>query len=124
MQHSTFDQAEFRFGDHGPGYLLRGPRTDIGIVQLTPGTDASNHYHAGIEETFYVLEGTATLWINCTDRYELSMGDVYQAEPGEMHYFVNHSDQLFRAIFVKAPYAPADGVQVPWTEGDPVPETR
>jgi len=122
MQHSGFDQAEFRFGDHGPGYLIRGPRTDIGIVQLTPGTDASNHYHADIEETFYVIEGTATLWIDGIDRYELQVGDIYQAEPGEMHYFINHSDETFRALFVKAPYAPADGVQVPWNEGDPVPE--
>lgn len=121
MKHSTFDAAEFRFGDYGPGYLLRGPRTDIGIVRLTPGTDATNHYHAHIEETFYVIKGTCTLWIECKDSYELHPGDVYQCEPGEMHYFVNKSDEDFEAIFVKAPYDPADGVQVPWTENEPIP---
>ncbi|WP_434726096.1 cupin domain-containing protein [Trueperella pyogenes] len=122
MKRKRFEDAEFRFGDHGPGYLIRGPRTDVGIVRLTPGTDAANHYHDHIEESFYVLNGKCTLWINCADRYELTAGDVVQCEPGEMHYFVNHSNEEFNAIFVKVPYDPTDGIQVPWHEGDPIPE--
>lgn len=122
METSKIDDAPYRFGEYGPGYLLRGPRTDFGVVRLRPGDDASNHYHAQIEETFVILEGSATLWINCTDSYTVSAGDVYRCEPGEMHYFVNETDADFRALFVKAPYDPADGVQVPWTPGDPVPE--
>lgn len=68
-----------------------------------------------------MLEGTCTLWIDCERSYRLSAGDVVRCDPGEMHYFVNESDELFRALFVKAPYDPADGVQVPWVPGDPVP---
>jgi mannose-6-phosphate isomerase-like protein (cupin superfamily) len=123
METSKVDSAPYRFGEYGPGYLLRGPRTDFGVVRLRPGDDASNHYHAQIEETFVVLEGSATLWINCTESYTVGVGDVYRCEPGEMHYFVNETDSTFRALFVKAPYDPADGVQVPWTPGDPVPGT-
>ena len=122
METSKVDTAPYRFGEYGPGYLLRGPRTDFGVVRLRPGDDASNHYHAQIEETFVVLEGSATLWINCTESYTVVAGDVYRCEPGEMHYFVNETDADFRALFVKAPYDPADGVQVPWKPGDPVPE--
>jgi mannose-6-phosphate isomerase-like protein (cupin superfamily) len=122
METSKVDTAPYRFGEYGPGYLLRGPRTDFGVVRLRPGDDASNHYHAQIEETFVVLEGSATLWINCTESYTVGAGDVYRCEPGEMHYFVNETDADFRALFVKAPYDPADGVQVPWKPGDPVPE--
>lgn len=121
MEHSRFDRAEFRFGDHGPGYLLRGPRTDVGIVRLTPGTEAGNHYHAEIEETFYVLEGSATMWIDCRESFELVAGDVYRAEPGEMHYFVNNTDEVFEAIFIKAPYKPEDVIPVPWVVGDELP---
>ncbi|MFH5821980.1 cupin domain-containing protein [Georgenia sp. AZ-5] len=122
METSKVDSAPYRFGEYGPGYLLRGPRTDFGVVRLRPGDDASNHYHAQIEETFVGLEGEATLWLNCTERYVLRAGDVYRCEPGEMHYFVNESGSDFRALFVKAPYDPADGVQVPWTPGEPVPD--
>ncbi|QAB18762.1 cupin domain-containing protein [Leucobacter muris] len=121
MELTQTSKAEYRFGEYGPGYLLRGPRTDFGVVQLRPGDDASNHYHAQIEESFVVLEGTCTLWIDCERSYRLCAGDVVRCDPGEMHYFVNESDELFRALFVKAPYDPADGVQVPWVPGDPVP---
>lgn len=121
MELTKTTNAEFRFGEFGPGYVMRGPRTDFGVVQLRPGDDASNHYHAQIEETFTVLEGQATVWIDCQQSYELNVGDIVRCDPGEMHYFVNNSDVVFRALFVKAPYDPKDGVQVPWTPGEPVP---
>lgn len=114
--------TEFRFGDFGPGYMLRGPRTDWGIVRLKPGDDAANHYHAAIEETFAGIEGEATLWVDGRRSYRIGVGDVYRMEPGEQHYFVNESDAVFRAIFVKAPYDPDDGVPVPWKPGDPPPD--
>jgi quercetin dioxygenase-like cupin family protein len=120
--HRHLDETEHRFGEYGPGYVVRGPRTDIGMVRLRPGDDASNHYHAAIEETFVVLEGRATLWVDGRRSHTLGVGDVYQMEPGEQHYFVNESDEVFRALFIKAPYDPEDGVQVPWVPGEPEPE--
>lgn len=121
MELTHTSNAEFRFGDFGPGYVMRGPRTDFGVVQLRPGDDASNHYHSQIEESFVVLEGKATVWIDCQQSHELKVGDIVRCDPGEMHYFVNNSDEVFRALFVKAPYDPKDGVQVPWVPGDTVP---
>ncbi|WP_336645747.1 cupin domain-containing protein [Microbacterium sp. USHLN186] len=121
MELTHTSKPEFRFGEYGPGYVLRGPRTDFGVVRLRPGDDAVNHYHAKIEESFVVIEGACTVWIDCEKSYELSVGDIVRCDPGEMHYFVNNSDAVFRAVFVKAPYDPADGVQVPWVPGDPVP---
>ncbi|WP_282946880.1 cupin domain-containing protein [Cellulomonas endometrii] len=122
MEHRHLADTAFRFGEFGPGYVLRGPRTDVGVVRLRPGDDASNHYHAAIEETFVVLEGSATLWLDGRASYELAAGDVVQMQPGEQHYFVNEGDDVFRALFIKAPYDPADGVQVPWRPGEPEPE--
>ncbi|WP_159622067.1 cupin domain-containing protein [Ruania rhizosphaerae] len=114
-------EAPYRFGEYGPGYISRGPRTDVGVVRLRPGDDAVNHYHAQIEESFYVLEGEATLWVDGRTSHTLTVGDVAQLEPGEQHYFVNNSDTVFRALFIKAPYDPQDGVQVDWKPGDPEP---
>ncbi|RYV49777.1 cupin domain-containing protein [Pengzhenrongella frigida] len=122
MERRRLGETEFRFGEFGPGYLLRGPRTDLGVVRLRPGDDASNHYHRAIEETFVVIEGSATLWLNGRERFSVTVGDVCQMDPGDQHYFVNESDAVFRAIFIKAPYDPLDGVQVPWVPGDPLPE--
>lgn len=114
--------VELRFGDHGPGYLVRGPRTDVGCVVLPPGKDFPNHYHGSIEEGFYTISGTVTLWLNGRERMTLRPGDYLRCDPLEMHYFVNEGDEPWRALFVKSPYAPKDGVVVEWRPGDPAPE--
>lgn len=122
MRYEKLDQTEFRFGEFGPGYVARGPRTDFGVVQLRPGDSAENHYHEHIEETFVGLEGEATLWVDGRSSCTVRAGELYQLEPGEQHYFVNEGSEVFRALFVKAPYDPEDGVKVPWVPGDPKPE--
>jgi quercetin dioxygenase-like cupin family protein len=118
---SSSGSARYRFGEYGPGYIIRGPRTDYGVVRLRPGDDAGNHYHAQIEETFVALEGECSLWVDGRTSYTITAGDVYQMEPGDQHYFVNNSDADFRALFVKAPYDPDDSVQVPWKPGEEAP---
>jgi hypothetical protein len=55
------------------------------------------------------------------DRFRLVPGTSYLSRAGEMHYFVNDSDDLFRAFFVKAPFDPADTNPLPWAPGSPVP---
>jgi quercetin dioxygenase-like cupin family protein len=124
VRHACCGEAEYRFGDHGPAYLLRGPRTDIGVVLLRPGDDVVNHFHANVEESFIITKGTGTLWVECSDKRTIVPGDVYQAPPGEMHYFVNDSETDFEMVFVKAPYDPTDTIQVPWVPGEPAPEKQ
>ena len=114
--------AEYRFDDWGPGYLARGPRTDFGLCVLRPGDAFPNHFHRNIEEGFYVLEGEATLWHDCKERFVLTPGDYHRCDPGEMHYFVNESDANFKMAFIKAPWDPDDVVVVEWTPGEPVPD--
>ena len=122
MEHACCADADYRFGDHGPAYLLRGPRTDIGVVLLRPGDDVVNHYHANVEESFLVIKGEGTLWVDCEVVHTIRPGDVYQSPPGEMHYFSNASDGDFQMYFIKAPYDPQDTVAMPWVPGEPVPQ--
>lgn len=115
-------QAPYRFGQFGPGYIIRGPRTDYGVVLLRSGDEAGNHFHALIEETFIAVEGECTLWLDGREKFTIATGDIFQMEPGDQHYFVNESGADFRAVFIKAPYDPLDSVQVPWTPGETEPE--
>ena len=121
MRYACLADADYRFEDHGPAYLIRGPRTDIGVVHLRPGDDVSNHKHETVEESFFIIAGTGSLWINCSEQHQLSPGDIYQSPPGETHYFVNDGTVPLRLLFAKAPYAPADTIQVPWLPGSPTP---
>jgi quercetin dioxygenase-like cupin family protein len=114
--------VELRFGEHGPGYIVRGPRTDVGYVVLPPGQDFPNHYHRTTEESFYTIEGNVVLWINGRERFELGPGDFFRCDPFEMHYFVNEGSTPWKALFVKAPHDPKDGKVVEWRPGNPPPD--
>lgn len=122
MQHGNIERADYRHGDWGPAYLVQGDSSDIGVLRLRPGDDMVNHYHERCDESFVVVEGAATLWVDCRERYELGLGDVYRCAPGELHYFVNNTDAPFRCIFIKSPASPGDTIAVPWAPGTPAPQ--
>lgn len=122
MQHGSLSDPEYRFGDWGPSYALRGETSDIGVLRLRPGDEMTNHIHQHCDESFVVLEGTATLWVSCTDEHVLTVGDVYRCEPNEMHYFVNESGTSFRMLFIKSPASPGDTINLPWRPGQQIPE--
>lgn len=97
---------------------------DAGILRLRPGDSTTNHFHHRLDEIFLVLEGTASMWIDATHRVPLLVGESYLSRAGEMHYFINESNKVFRAFFVKSPFDPADTNPVPWAPGNSVPNHR
>lgn len=94
---------EYRFGDNGPKYLIKGPNVDIGVVVLKPGQDFPNHYHTTCEEAFYILEGSIDFYINSV-RYPVQPGDLIQCRPEDTHYLINNSLENFKAVFIKSPH--------------------
>ena len=122
MLRSDAASVLFKHGTHGPGYFARGPFADVGIIQLRPGDDYRNHYHAHSDNAFYSLEGEVVLWSDCRDRFVLRPGDFHRCDPGEMHYFVNEGSVRWRALFVRAPFDPSDTIVVPWRPGQRVPD--
>ena len=47
------NEKEYRFGDSGPKYLMKGPRMNFAVVQFMPGQDFKAHYHNVMEENFF-----------------------------------------------------------------------
>lgn len=119
MEHAHIDAVTHRNGEWGPAYLITGPTSDIGVLRLRPGDEMVNHIHEHCDESFYAIEGQASLWIDCTSQHTLRPGDTYRCPPGEMHYFVNDSDAVFRCLFIKSPQSPGDTVAYPWHPGEP-----
>jgi quercetin dioxygenase-like cupin family protein len=102
---------EYRFGDNGPKYLMRGPRSNFALVQFMPGQDFRAHYHEEMEENFYILEGTVTIVVDGTT-HTLSPGQFIHLEPEEVHYVINKSSSVVRMISTLAPFRDVDKVEV------------
>jgi mannose-6-phosphate isomerase-like protein (cupin superfamily) len=121
MHTASMADPDYRNGTWGPAYLIQTPSSDLGVLRLGPGDSMPNHLHERCDETFVVLEGVASLWVDASTRYALTPDTVHRCVPGEMHYLVNDSDAPFRCVFIKSPASPGDTVTVPWVPGEPVP---
>ncbi|GHV81954.1 hypothetical protein AGMMS49991_05120 [Spirochaetia bacterium] len=102
---------EYRFGDHGPKYLMRGPRMNFALVQFMPGQDFRAHYHEVMEENFYILEGSVTIVVDNVP-HTLTQGQFIHIEPKEAHYVINTSSTVVRLVATLAPFQETDKVEV------------
>lgn len=68
MQRVNEGDCEYRDGDSGVKYLMRGPKIDWGVILLKPGQEMGEHGHEQVEETFYFLQGQAKMIVNGTPR--------------------------------------------------------
>lgn len=108
---------KYRFEDHGPKYLTKGKRVDLGVVVITAGEKHPCHKHTKQEESFLALEGECSVYVD-GEKIVLREGDYLICEPGESHYFTNESDAEFKAVFIKAPHLEVkDSVYIDWEPG-------
>ncbi len=109
MKHVNENDFEYRKGDSGVKYLMRGPSIDWGVIYLKPGESMADkpHGHNEIDETFYFVEGNGTMIIDGKE-YDAPQGSVFLVEPKEMHNVKNNSDKPIKVIFIKGEYKPED----------------
>ena len=103
---------EYRFGDSGPKYLMKGPRMNFALVQFQPGQDFPAHYHNIMEENFYILEGTVDIVVDGVV-HTLGPGQFIHIEPGEIHYVLNRYDKTIKMVSTLAPFQEKDKIEVP-----------
>ena len=104
-------EKEYRFGNSGPKYLMKGPRMNFAVVQFQPGEDFKAHYHNIMEEDFFILEGEIDIVVDGTVHH-LKQGDLIQIVPSEIHYCVNSYDKTVKMISTLAPYQEVDKVEI------------
>lgn len=102
---------EYRFGDSGPKYLMKGPRMNFALVQFQPGQDFKAHYHNIMEENFYILEGKIDIIVDGTVNH-LTKGQFIHIEPGEIHYCINNCSEPVKMISALSPYEQSDKIDV------------
>lgn len=102
---------EYRFGDSGPKYLMKGPRMNFAVVQFQAGQDFQAHYHNVMEENFFVLEGEVDIVVDGVVHH-LVPGDFIHIEPSETHYVLNNSGGPIKMISTLAPYQDDDKINL------------
>ena len=105
------NEREYRFGDSGPKYLMKGPRMNFALVAFNPGQDFKAHYHNVMEENFFILEGEIDIVVDGVVNH-LKAGDLIHIEPGEIHYCINNYDKPMKMISTLAPFTDPDKVDV------------
>lgn len=106
------NEREYRFGDSGPKYLMKGPRSNFAIVQFQPGQTFTAHYHDHMEENFFILEGQVDIVVDGVV-HKLKEGDLIHIEPGEVHYVMNNYDKPIKMISTLAPFKEVDKTDLP-----------
>jgi quercetin dioxygenase-like cupin family protein len=104
-------EQRFREGDWGVKYLFRGPKIDWGVIVVPAGQRLGGHYHEETEETFYIVEGQVTFYVNDVP-HPLVAGDAVRLQPLERHRVINQSDRPVKMVFIKCPYLPKDKFDV------------
>ena len=105
------NDREYRFGDSGPKYLMKGPRSNFALVQFHPGEDFHAHYHNVMEENFFILSGEVDIVVDGVVHH-LTPGDLIHIEPGEVHYVINRGTEMVKMVSTLAPFQEIDKVEV------------
>ena len=111
MQKVSERELDYRGGDSGVKYLVRGPKIDWGVILMLPGQTLGGHYHEEVEETFYIVNGKGTFVVN-GEEHPAAEGDVFRMEAEDRHDIIIHSDEALKLVFIKCPYLPQDKVPV------------
>jgi len=112
MYHINEKDIEYRFGDSGPKYFMRGPHAGMGQALLKPGQDFANHIHELMDESFYVIQGKIEFVIDGKS-YIGEKGDFYNVKAEETHYLRNVGKEDCVVVFCIAPFKDSDKVNVP-----------
>lgn len=102
---------DYRFGDSGPKYLMKGPNMNFAVVQFQAGQSFPAHYHNIMEENFYILEGEVDIIVDGTINH-LTAGQFIHIAPKEVHFVINNSNAPMKMISTLAPYQEVDKVDV------------
>ncbi|MFI0486543.1 cupin domain-containing protein [Actinomadura sp. 9N215] len=78
------------------------------VVGLPPGAGTGTHFHKTMSESFFVTDGTVSLfdgerWVDGTK------GDFLYVPPGGLHSFYNQSDEPASFLMLFTPGAPREG---------------
>lgn len=62
-----------------------------------PGQTCPNHYHEKIKETFFIIKGEVTMWVD-GKKLQMEPGDQITMEPGTWHEFISQGGAIIEEV--------------------------
>ena len=114
MEKINESDVEFRQGgNYGSKYLFRRQYCEGGKIVIPPNAKYAEraHYHKGIEEIFWFIEGEPLLLVG-DEKIRVKQGDVYVIQPREEHNVLNDTSNRCLICFIKSPIISGDRFEV------------
>lgn len=70
------------------------------VVKFLPRTSIKPHFHKTTVEIFYVRKGTGIIKVN-NKEFRCKPDDFFLCEPGDLHEFINDTDEPFVLLIFK-----------------------
>jgi len=100
-----YQWADGCFGYH----YLQAPGLSVIREEMAPKSSETLHYHNITQQSFYILQGSATFIID-NDVFELSTNDGLHITPGIAHTIQNNSKEKLEFLVISQP--PVDGDRI------------
>lgn len=93
------DFGKGKYNELGLGLIIRVSEPEYGSKWLTvqPGQFCPNHYHKYIKESFFIIKGDVTMWVN-DDVVEMKPGDKVTMPEGTWHKFTSKTGAIIEEI--------------------------
>lgn len=86
---------------------LHCPGAKFQVVKFKPHTSIKQHHHKKTHEIFYIRNGTGILKLD-HQIFRCKPDDFFLCQPGDVHEFINDTDQDFIILIFKTNEAEED----------------
>jgi mannose-6-phosphate isomerase-like protein (cupin superfamily) len=90
--------------------LVDEPERSMIHERMPPGTSETKHYHQKAKQFFFMLSGTAAMYVN-DERIELKAHEGIAIEPGVAHRMTNESEEDTEFLVISTPTSAGDRIR-------------
>jgi mannose-6-phosphate isomerase-like protein (cupin superfamily) len=103
---------EYKWGNECDAcVLVNEPELSVKLEQMPAGASEQMHFHARVQQFFYVLAGEAVMEID-GKMLQLSKSEGVLIKPGAAHRIMNKGDETLRFVVTSQPGVGSDRTNV------------
>ena len=103
---------QYKWGNDCDAYVLVDePQLNVKLEQMPAGASELMHFHASVQQFFYVLAGEATMEID-KKMLALKKSEGVLIKPGAVHRIMNTGNETLRFVVTSQPGVGSDRTNV------------